>query len=406
MNTATIVAAALFFIIVPAGLIALTQYQRWAEKLGAIGLCYVSGLILGNLGITNESIQSVQINLTDFSIAFALPMLLMTLNIAQWRHQAGVAIVSMLLATTSVVTIATAMYFLWQASPDSAFDPSHMAAMAVGVYTGGSPNLASIKAGLDIPHANYLVFHSLDTVIGAVYLVFMLSAAIPLVKRYFPKFDAATQISQDPAPALTDASSTDTASIIERYGDNYRPLLERSKVRQLLVISSLGLGCVGMSLLLTQCAVTLWDWKNPTALTIILLTLSGMGLSLMRPIQRLDLAYRFGMYWIYVFCFTVATMANFDSITDVDPAIIGFILAVVTGSLMLHALFCKLAKVDGDTFMITSVAAICSPPFVPLMAKALNNSSLILSGMTTGIIGYALGNFLGITLALALQSIP
>jgi len=137
-----------------------------------------------------------------------------------------------------------------------------------------------------------------------------------------------------------------------------------------------------------------------------LLTLSGMGLSLMRPIQRLDLAYRFGMYWIYVFCFTVATMANFDSITDVDPAIIGFILAVVTGSLVLHALFCKLAKVDGDTFMITSVAAICSPPFVPLMAKALNNSSLILSGMTTGIIGYALGNFLGITLALALQSIP
>ncbi len=407
MNTATIVAATLFFIIVPAALIALTQRLRWAEKIGAIGLCYIAGLILGNLGLTNESIQSVQTSLTDLSIAIALPMLLMTLNIAQWRNRAGVAIVSMLLATTSVVTIATAMYFLWQTNPESTFDPSHMAAMAVGVYTGGTPNLASIKAGLDIPHANYLVFHSLDTVVGAVYLVFMLSAAIPLVKRYYPKFNATnttTQASQN--SALADVTAPEITDVLERYGDNYRPLLKRSNLRQLLVIGSLALGCMGISLILTQCAVNLWDWENPTALSIVLLTLSGMGLSLMRPIQRLDLAYRFGMYWIYVFCFTVATMANFDSITDVDPAIIGFILAVITGSLVLHALFCKLAKVDGDTFMITSVAAICSPPFVPLMAKALNNSSLILSGMTTGIIGYALGNFLGITLALALQSIP
>lgn len=404
MNTATLVATALFFIVVPAGLIALTQQLRWAEKLGAIGLCYLSGLIIGNLGLINEPIQSLQTNLTDLSIAIALPMLLMTLNIAQWRNRAGVAIASMLLATTSVVTIASAMYFLWQANPESTFDPSHMAAMAVGVYTGGTPNLASIKTGLDIPHANYMVFHSLDTVIGAVYLVFMLSAAIPLVKRYFPKFKVPVPASSDSTPSRSELASSETHSIMERYGDNYRPLLKLSNLRQLLLISSLALGCVGLSLLFTQIAVSLWGWKNPTALTIILLTLSGMGLSLIRPVQQFDLAYRLGMYWVYIFCFTVATMTNFDSISHVDPAVIGYIVAVVSGSLILHALFCKLAKVDGDTFMITSVAAICSPPFVPLMAKALNNSSLILSGMTTGIIGYALGNFLGITLALVLQS--
>jgi len=40
---------------------------------------------------------------------------------------------------------------------------------------------------------------------------------------------------------------------------------------------------------------------------------------------------------------------------------------------------------------------------VPMMARALGNPSMILSGMTTGIIGYALGNYLGITLALVLQ---
>jgi uncharacterized membrane protein len=39
------------------------------------------------------------------------------------------------------------------------------------------------------------------------------------------------------------------------------------------------------------------------------------------------------------------------------------------------------------------------------MVKALNNPSVLLSGMTTGIIGFAVGNFIGISLALFLQSL-
>ena len=75
------------------------------------------------------------------------------------------------------------------------------------------------------------------------------------------------------------------------------------------------------------------------------------------------------------------------------------------GSLLLHALLCRLAHVDSDTFMVTSVAAVCSPPFVPMMARALGNPATILSGMTAGIIGYALGNYLGISLGLFLQGL-
>ena len=76
----------------------------------------------------------------------------------------------------------------------------------------------------------------------------------------------------------------------------------------------------------------------------------------------------------------------------------------IAGSLLLHATLCKLAGVDSDTFMVTSVSAICSPPFVPMLVKALGNPGVLLSGMTTGIIGYALGNYIGISLALFLQN--
>ena len=55
--------------------------------------------------------------------------------------------------------------------------------------------------------------------------------------------------------------------------------------------------------------------------------------------------------------------------------------------------------------MITSVAAVGSPPFVPMMARALNNPGTILPGMTTGVISYALGSYLGISLGLYLRNL-
>jgi uncharacterized membrane protein len=39
------------------------------------------------------------------------------------------------------------------------------------------------------------------------------------------------------------------------------------------------------------------------------------------------------------------------------------------------------------------------------MARALNNPAAILPGMTTGIIGYALGSYLGISLGILLRSL-
>ena len=94
---------------------------------------------------------------------------------------------------------------------------------------------------------------------------------------------------------------------------------------------------------------------------------------------------------------------RFKQLAQVDVSVVVFVTVAVVGSLIIHCLLCWLTGVDGDTFMVTSVAAICSPPFVPMMSKALDNPATILSGMTTGIMGYALGNYLGIGVGLLLQ---
>lgn len=379
----------LLFLLLPAALLWLMEKQSWANKLGGIILCYAIGMILGNTGFIPDSVGNVQTTLSEVSIALALPMLLFTLNIKQWSKMAGKAMLSLLFATTSVVTVATSFFFLY--ADDNPMESSHLAAMSVGVYTGGTPNLAAIKSGLDISNDLYLLFHSFDTLLGATYMLFMVSIGIPIFRFLLP------------SPAL---SSADTKRDHEQvaHNDDYSPLLKSENFKHMGAVFILSLVSVAASLAGAEILKNLFNLANTAAATIMLLTTIGIVFSLNKKIRNLTLAYKMGMYLILVFCLTVASMADLKKILEFDSTVAIFLFGTVLGSLVLHALLCKISKVDSDTFMVTSVSAICSPPFVPMMAKALKNPDVLLSGMTTGIIGFALGNYLGISLALFLQN--
>jgi uncharacterized membrane protein len=109
------------------------------------------------------------------------------------------------------------------------------------------------------------------------------------------------------------------------------------------------------------------------------------------------------MYFILVFSLIVSSMANLSRLADVSLVILSYIILVIFGSLLVQSVLSKIFKIDTDTMMITSTAFICSPPFVPVVASALRNKEVIISGLTVGIIGYAIGNYLGITLAYLLK---
>lgn len=385
---------ALLYLLLPAALLWLVEKQRWAKKIGTIILAYIAGLILGNAGLVPESASAVQSTLSEVTIALALPMLLFTLNIKEWSTIAGKAMLSLIFATTSVVMIASTFYFFYADS--NVEQSSHLAAMSVGVYTGGTPNLAAIKSGLGIPDDLYLLFHSFDTLLGAIYMLFMLSFAIPIFRKLLPS--PHTKIGAD-------NSSSSQLDLLDTHNEDYSPLLKRANLKQMAAVFVLSSIALGLSLAGAELSKILFNLEASAAITIVLLTTFGILFSLRSGIRGLDLAYKMGMYLILVFCVVVASMADLRKLAEFDPTVAIFLFGTVIGSVTLHALLCKLAKVDSDTFMVTSVSAICSPPFVPMMVKGLKNPSVLLSGMTTGIIGFALGNYLGISLALFLQGI-
>ena len=74
--------------------------------------------------------------------------------------------------------------------------------------------------------------------------------------------------------------------------------------------------------------------------------------------------------------------------------ILGFVLVPTV-----YFLICKLFKVDRNTAMVVDCGCIQAPMMVPPVANALKDKNAMVSGIAGGLIGYAMGNFLGLIIA-------
>ena len=138
---------------------------------------------------------------------------------------------------------------------------------------------------------------------------------------------------------------------------------------------------------------------NMIALILTLTTLS-IGASFIPAVRKWEKSYDCGMYLVLVFSLVVASMVDVRRLALGEGVwLLAFIALVIFGSLLLQILLGKALKVDADTAVITSVAMINSPLFVPMIAEAMKNRRVILTGITIGIIGYAAGNYLGVLIA-------
>jgi uncharacterized membrane protein len=82
--------------------------------------------------------------------------------------------------------------------------------------------------------------------------------------------------------------------------------------------------------------------------------------------------------------------------------LIEFVLLVLIVAITLHLLFFRFAKVEGDLFVVANIGLLCSPPFIPPVVGAMGNKKVLVGGLAIGLVGYAVGTYLGIALSLIL----
>ncbi|KZY33224.1 MULTISPECIES: DUF819 family protein [unclassified Oleiphilus] len=385
----------IFFILVllsfPAVLIVAAQ--RWAilDKLGVVVLAFASGIVLSGFNIQNylpgSDVLSIQTQVTEVAIALAIPMLAFSMDIKSAFHLAGPTIKAMILALFSVMIITTILSLLFDGRIEHLWQ---VAGLAVGAYTGGGPNMAAISAAIEGEQSVFITMTSYDILLSALYLLFVVSLAKPLFSRFLKAFNESEKLP---------LNSTSGGGLFDHLSDEsshaYKQLVSKENV---LNVASV-LGFAVLALVIGIGLSQLFPKSMSSVVTIVAITSAGLGLSFFPQVKRLKQSFHCGMYLVLVFCFTMGTMTNLEILSALNVELFLFIALLLVGTLILHASLCKLFKVDTDTFLISSAAAIMSVPFIPVVAGALKNKSLIVPGFAAAILGYILGNYLGITLA-------
>jgi uncharacterized membrane protein len=176
----------------------------------------------------------------------------------------------------------------------------------------------------------------------------------------------------------------------------YRRLFTREGGQQLLRMLGLTVILVAVSAGVALLFAEQWFM----VVFILMITTLGVACSFAKRVREMDLSYDVGMYLIYIFSLTIASMADFSNLQiEGGVNLLIFLTIAIFGSLLIHALFCRLMRVDADSMMVSSVSFINSPPFVPMTSAAMRNKNALVTGLAAGIVGYALGNHFGVLMA-------
>ena len=394
---------AAMFCVIPAGVLWLCRKYPIFDKIGPVMILYVIGLIFANIPMPAE-IALFQKVIPMIAIPLAIPMMLFgcTFKTSEISLQARII-------TSGVLSVALAVIGGYLIFSDGMDQSAEIGGMLAGKCTGGTLNAAALKEGLGISSEKYVLITTYDIVICFLYFVFLLGGGIRLFRWLYGE-KTKLSISEQDAEVI----KQEMAAVKE---NPYKGLNSKKGYTQMGKILSLTLAVVviafGMAYLIGWLAgADLANFMNEKkggwfmAPFILMLTTLGIGLSFWKPVRKLHRSYDLGMYLIYIFSLAIASMADLSNLKIMENLqIIGFLAFTIFVSLFIHALICRIFKVNADSMVISSVAFINSPPFVPMIANAMKNRAALVTGISSGLIGYAVGNYLGIAMAKLLPTI-
>ena len=376
-------------------LLIIEGFKRWkvVQKIGTVVLAYAIGIIASLCGVFHfpdpaaaATFGKLQSTIMNIAVPLAIPLMLFNCDFKLWTKALPKTAWALVTGIAAVVVSVVSGYFIFRSHVP---EVAKVAGMMTGIYTGGTMNFNALGASLGVDKSVMAIVLAFQMVITTPYIFFLLGGGFKIFRKLLPYKDITHK-------GRTDDGEVETADV-----ENYRGMLEKKNL--LGMIKGLGLSFLflavgaGLALLIT-------GTLNELVVILTITTLSIIA-SFFKKVRELPKTFELGMFFILVFSVIVASMFNIKSVNGGSLYVGGFVFWIMGISVALHLLLCRIAKVSGDLFCVCQVGLLCSPPFVPPIAGAMQNKKVLISGIVVGLVGYAIGTYTGALLAWILGSI-
>lgn len=382
-------------------IIIVSAFHRWKifQKIGTVILAYAVGIIMALTGFVSfepetadaETFASIQKVIMNLAVPIAIPLMLFNCDFKLWTRSLPKTVMALIGGIIAIFVAVISGFFIFRnfGVPDI----ENVSAMMTGIYTGGTMNFNALGTALGVDPTTITLVLTFQMLITFPFIMFITGGGYKFFRKILP------------FPDENVAVSTSESSKMEEHGiENYGRMLDKgvfpkTMLGLLLSIGFLAIGA-GVSILLYNLGLVGDKEAGTGKLSelVIILTITTLSIiaSFSKKIRELPKTFELGMIFILVFSIVVASQFNPYNIDMSAIAIGGFVLYIMLVSIVCHIIFCRFAKINGDLYTVAQVGLFCSPPFIPPVVGAMGNKKVLISGIVIGLIGYAVGTYMGV----------
>jgi len=378
---------ALSAVVAGAAALAFWLDRRFAvlSKVGASLLAIALGAVLSNTGVVPASspvYDAVIGPVTSLSIAW----LLLSVNLGDLK-KAGrrmTGAFGLALAGTALGALVAAAVYQARFGEDT----WRLAAAMTGTYSGGSLNFVSVGRAADLSGPLYAGAMAADNVVTGLWLAATLMLPIWLRRFYPPTAPAADR------PAAPPSDPADPANRHAHHPYFAPEGLSAARVAALLA--------VGLALVLASEQL---GELFPDVPAILWLTTMALVLGHTPLFRQAPGAMQLGAVGLHFFFVLIGVLSRFSEIAAVGLEVLFFTLIVVGVHGVVVFGVGKLLRLDLGSIAVASQASVGGPASALAVAISREWRHLALPGMAVGLLGYAVGTYLGLGLGYVVRGL-
>lgn len=340
------------------------------SRLGASLLVLIIGALLSNLGIVPAA-SPVYDAIAGPVTSLAIAWLLLSVDLSDLKL-AG----PRMLTAFGLALLGTALgAFVGALTLGAAIgeDTWRLAGVFTGTYSGGSVNFVSVGRGVGLPDALWAGATAADALTTGLWMAATLVLPVWLARLYPPIPAAFTEAADD--------------------GNDHHPFFAPASMSALDLSRLLA---VALALL---AAAELTARLVPQVPSILWLTTYALLVGHTRAFRRPEGALQLGTMVLHLFFVVIGIWSRIAEIAAVGVVVFVYTLVLVA----IHGLVVygggRLLKLDLGSLSVASQASVGGPSSALAVAVAREWPGLVLPGIIVGLVGYAVGNYLGFGLA-------